>query len=317
MQIRKSVYFALLAVSGIVASGSAHAAPISWSIVSSASSISLAIPNQSLTITSTSSIASGIVGTSLSISLRALNPGTATASTPTGWTIGNSENVSGVLQTDTDFETFIKFLSVQDPPNSGPTLIDGIDSGSYAPLADGSAGTALGDFGTRIFAGSGPIVGGLSLDFAFRNMLYALTSAASITINGADQFAASGTNFGVNNLDLAFRARNGSGLGGPAFVGLLGSGAANITGLTTSNTAGNGTLVITPKVGGDIATLTIPITQTLNIPLDSGGLLFFKLNVSGTIVATAIVPEPGTLALLGVGLAMLAPMTIRRYRRQA
>ena len=317
MQIRKSTLFAALAVCGIFAGTSAHAAPISWSIVSSASSISLAIPNQTLTITSSSSIASGLVGTSLTVSIRALNPGTASASTPTGWTIGNTQNVSGVLQTDTDFDTFIKFLSVQDPPNSDLTVIDGINSGDYAPLADGSAGTAPGDFGTRIYAGAGAVLGGLNLDFAFRNILYALSSTSAIPIDGLDQFAASSTDFGVDSANLAYRGRNGFGLGGSTFVGLIGSGAATIDALSTSNAAGNGSLVVTPKFGGDLATLTIPITQTLAIPLDSDGLLVFKLNVSGSIVATAIVPEPGTFALLGVGLAMLAPVAVRRYRRGA
>jgi hypothetical protein len=315
MQIRKCGLIALLAVSGIVASGSAHAAPISWKIVSSASSISLAIPNQTLTITSTASISPPLVGTSISVSMRALNPGTGTASTPTGWTIGNVENIFGTLQTDTDFQSFIKFLDVQDPPNSDPTTIDGIDSGSYAPLADGSPGTALGDFGTRIFAGNP--VGVLNLDFAFRNMLYDLTSGVIGTSGSLNNhtFPASSTFFGVENADLAFRARNGGGLAGSAFVGLIGSGSANIGGFGTDNTAGNGSIVVTPQVGGDLAVLTIPITQTLLIPLDSDGLLVFKLNVSGTIVATAIVPEPATVGMLALGLAMLAPVAIRRRRR--
>jgi hypothetical protein len=313
--MRISAALACLAVGLISLTGSANAAPISWNIVSSASSISLAIPNQTLTITSTSSIASGLIGTSLTISMRALNPGTGTASTPTGWTIGNKEQLSGTLQTDTDFLTNISFLDVQAFPNTSPTIINGIDSGSYAPLADGSAGTASGDFGTRIYAGSGVILGGLNLDFAFRNVLYDLISG-SIPIT-ATSFPSNQTDFGIENADLAFKSRNGFGLGGSTFVGLVGSGAANIGGTATDNTAGAGSLVVTPKVGGDLAKLTVPITQTLVIPLDSDGLLFFKINVSGVIVATAIVPEPATIGMLAVGMAMLAPVAVRRWRKRS
>lgn len=317
MRMRISAALACLAVGLISLTGSANAAPVSWTIVSSASSVSLAIPNQTLTITSSSSIASGLIGTSLTVSLRALNPGTGSASTPTGWTIGNSQRISGTLQTDTDFQTSIQFLDQMVLPNTAPTIIDGIDSGSYAPLADGSAGTAPGDFGTRIYAGAGALLGGLNLDFAFRNALYALNSGV-LAINGSDEFAANGTNFGIDSANIAYRGRNGFGLGGSTFVGLIGSGAASLNGAATNNTnAGVGKVVVTPQVGGDLATLTLPITQTLVIPLDSDGLLVFKVNVSGFVTATAIVPEPATVGMLAVGMAMLAPVAVRRWRKRA
>jgi len=52
MRMKLRAGLALLAVGLIGLTGSANAAPISWFIVSSASIISLAIPNQTLTITS-------------------------------------------------------------------------------------------------------------------------------------------------------------------------------------------------------------------------------------------------------------------------
>ena len=237
MRIKISVVVACLALGLVSPTNSAKAAPISWNIVSSASSISLAIPNQTLTITSSSSIVSGVLGTSLTVSLRALNPSTGTDSIPTGWTIGNSQNVAGVLQTDTDFQSYIKFLDQL--PSTDPTLINGIDSGSYAPLADGSAGTASGDFGAHIYAGAGITLGGLNLDLAFRNALYLLNSGVVGTsgVLNNHTFAASDTNFGMG-ANVAYRSRNGFGLGGSAFVGLLGSGAQTLNAVSTNNTAG-------------------------------------------------------------------------------
>jgi len=304
MRKRISAALACLAVGVIGLTGSASAAPVTWNIVSSASSISLAIPNQTLTITSSSSIASGLIGTSLTISLRALNPGTASASTPTGWTIGNKQNVQGTIETDTDFTSSIEFLTGSN--------IEGIDSGSYAPLADGSAGTASADFGTRIYAGAGALLGGLNLDMAIRNVLYDVVSGA-IGIGGGGSFAASGTDFGLDNANLAYRGRNGFGLGGSTFVGLIGSGTAGIGGLSTDNTAGAGSVVVV----GPNATLTLPITQTLAVPLDDDGLLVFKLNVTGTLVATAVVPEPATMGMMALGLAMLAPAAVRRWKKRS
>ena len=73
---------------------------------------------------------------------------------------------------------------------------------------------------------------------------------------------------------------------------------------------------MTPKVGGDLATLTIPIVQTLNIRLDNENLAIVQINVTGTIVATAIVPEPATIGMLAVGMAMLAPVAVRRWRKR-
>lgn len=303
MRKRISAALACLAAGVIGLTGSANAAPVTWNIVSSASTISLAIPNQTLTVTSSSSIVSGVIGTSLTVSLRALNPGTASGSTPTGWTIGNKQNIQGTLDTNTDFTSSIQFLNT--------SSISGIDSGSYAPLADGSAGTASADFGTRIFAGIG-FLGTLNLDMAIRNVLYELNSG-TLGVTGGN-FAANGTDFGLDAANIAYRARNGGGLAGGSLVGLVGSGAASVGGLSTDNTnGGNGTIAVV----GPNATLTLPITQQLAIPLDSGGLLTFKLNISGTVVATAVVPEPATMGMMALGLAMLAPAAVRRWKKRS
>ncbi|MBL9125393.1 MAG: PEP-CTERM sorting domain-containing protein [Planctomycetaceae bacterium] len=313
--MRRQLSFALsaLAACALAASGTATAAPITWNIVSSASSVSFAIPNQTFTLTSSSSIASGLIGTSLSISLRALNPNSAASgSTPTGWTIGNKQNVSGYFATDTDFVSSIKFLN-----GPGANFIDGIDSGNFSPLPDGSEpGTASADIATRLYIGAGILIGGLNLDLAFRNMLYDVSSGVIPVSSGS--FNSNLASFGNLDSDIAYKARNGFGLGGGTFVDLIGSGYATELGgaSTTSTGAAPGTIVVTPKIGGDVAKLTLPFNIPINMALDEEGLLTLKLNVTGTLVATAIVPEPTTYALLAIGMSCMAPAAIRRWRRR-
>ncbi len=312
MRWKNIAALAILAASLIGLTGSAAAAPVNWNIISSASTIALAIPDQTLTITSSASIADGVVGTSLSIAVRALNPGTASGSAPAGWTVGNKQNVSGVLQTDTNLLGNIKFLQAQEPPDNAPTIIDGITSGSYSPLEDGGPGSMPGDFATRLYFSSGPSIGGLNIDLAFRNILYSLVSGNIPMLDG--EFAANQTAFGIDNGDMAYRGRSGIGPAGPAFVALVGSGSVDIGGISSSNTSAlPGTYELAP---GLTPTLTVPISQSLSIPLDPNGALMLNVNVLGTIVAIHPVPEPAALGLLAVGVAMLAPVTVRRWRRR-
>lgn len=312
MNCRKCVALACVAAGVLLASSKASAVPVTWTVVSSASSISLSMPNQTITITSSSPFTSSFTGlTSISVSFRALNPGTASASTPTGWTIGNKQNVSGYFATDTDYISSIKFLGGA----QNITKVDGIDSGSYAPLADGSPGTASADFGVRIFGGGTVLIffsGTANVDVAFRDMIYDATSGV-IPIAGGSFDSNLVTTGSYAGADLAYRARDGGGTLGSTFVGLIGSGAATLpaTG-TLSSGAAAGSIVITPKVGGDIATLTLPIKIPVEIPLDDDGLVKFKANITGTLVGTLVVPEPTAWMLAAVGLAMLSPLAVMR-----
>jgi hypothetical protein len=60
-------------------------------------------------------------------------------------------------------------------------------------------------------------------------------------------------------------------------------------------------------------TITIPISQA--IPLDLGGGVLINATATGTIVATAIVPEPSTSALGDAGLLQSALMMIYGRRK--
>ena len=252
-------------------------------------------------------------GTSMTVTLRALNPNSAaSASTPTGWTSGNSQNISGHFATDTDFVSSIKFLNAP-----GAKLIEGIDSVLFSPLSDGSEpGTASADFATRLYIGSGALIGGWNMELAFRNVLYDISSGAIAISSGA--FASNSVSIGTLSENLAYKSRSPFGLGGATFVGLFGSGSAtNVEGTSTNSVgAADGSISLTPKVGGDVATLFLPFNIPITYALDSAGLLNLKMNLTGTLVATAIVPEPATYALLTIGMSCLVPAVLSKWRRR-
>jgi len=283
----------------VTAAVTARGAVVSWHIVSSVSSVTLTIPNSTLTLTSTGGITGSAV-TSATVTFRILNPGTGTTSTPTAWTIGNKQYLEGSLNSITDFSSSIQFLA----PSS---YIRGIDSGSYQPLADGSAGITLGGFGMRVFGGFQSIFGTFNADVAIRNAMYALTSS-SLPVDGLGQFPLnSGLQFGLDSADVAHRTRNVGGLFGSYFLGNLSSGAASLSSQVTSNNATSGLVIGSPSWGQ----LTIPINVPVQISLDADGMYMLNGNLTGSIYAVCM-PEPSTYAMLAIGLAMLGPTLLRR-----
>jgi hypothetical protein len=60
-----------------------------------------------------------------------------------------------------------------------------------------------------------------------------------------------------------------------------------------------------------LETLFIPVTVA--IPFDDLGLPL-TIAVTGQITATRVVPEPGTIAMLGAGLVGLVAVGRRRFR---
>ena len=248
--------------------------------------------------------------------LQAFNPNSAaTATTPTGWTIGNKQNLSGSFSTDTDFVTSIKFLG-----GPGGNQISGIDSGSYSPLADGSEpGTALADIAARLRVGvqSPTTVGGWNMDLALRNVLYSLESGVlPVTLGSFDSNLVSS---GLLSEDIAYRGRNGFGVFGGILTGLVGSGtetsAAGDSAASVGASAGSVVVVTTPE--GSVATLTVPFNVPITLDVQAGGfsLPIIHMNLTGTIVGAAMVPEPATVGMLAVGMAMLVPIAVRRWRR--
>ncbi|HEY4309429.1 MAG TPA: PEP-CTERM sorting domain-containing protein [Pirellulales bacterium] len=82
----------------------------------------------------------------------------------------------------------------------------------------------------------------------------------------------------------------------------IGGNSGNIAG------AANGTIV----TAGGISTLTIPVFVDVVV---NTGLLVVDAIFSGQIVATAVVPEPSSFALAGLGLIALVPAVRRRLRK--
>ena len=293
-----SVARAFLLIGLTFACSSAQAAVVSWHIVSSASTVALVIPNGTLTLTSTGGI-TGSAATSATLTLRVLNPGTGTTATPTGWTIGNKQYLQGSLNSITDFSSSIQFLA--------PSVIDGIDSGSYQPLADGNAGTAPADFGMHVFGGFSTILGTFNTDVAIRQVLSLLTGGA-IPIDGLGQFPTdSGLQFGIESADVAHRTRNIGGIFGNFLGQTIGSGAATLASQVTGNNGTPGTILGDPGNG----ILIIPINVPIQIPFGADGQFMLNGTLSGSIYAVCM-PEPSTYALLAIGLVTLGPGLLRR-----
>jgi hypothetical protein len=80
-------------------------------------------------------------------------------------------------------------------------------------------------------------------------------------------------------------------------AGTLGSGTQSLVGGSGLNQAAGGSLTVT----GSDAVLTLPIFYVTPLDIDGDGTDDSEMTVTGTLVGTAIVPEPATLALVGLG----------------
>ncbi len=79
--------------------------------------------------------------------------------------------------------------------------------------------------------------------------------------------------------------------------------------LPSPNQTGGGTL----SLAGDVYTLTLPLLSVY--PVTVAGLTVLTA-YSGQIVATAVVPEPGTFVLATIGATAIAVFA-RKFRRRA
>jgi hypothetical protein len=164
---------------------------------------------------------------------------------------------SGTIRTDRGPGT-IQFL--------GGSAVDANVSGSWQPLADGSAGTASADYGGRaqfnIFA---------TLYFAARNVVADLTSGAMPVTNG--DFDQSTTTMTFAQGSIGYRdSPFGATAGMRSLVGE--SGTLSGTGLLTTEM----------QPGELLETLTIPINSSVSIPAGDG---FVNLTLTGQLVAAA------------------------------
>jgi len=283
----------------------AQAGLVTWTIVSSASAVSLGIPDQALNLN----------GTNATVRIR--NQGGSSNT----WNIGNKASLAGTFDTQYQDGSSIQFLF-------GADSITSLNSGNYRPnpAAFNAANTntanpdgqfqnttsAAGVYGSRIRAS----VSILTLDLAYIN-LYDVTSdigSPSLALTGVpavlQTFAANGIDqFGIQAATIALDGLNA------LLVGQL--LPDTFTGFTAVYSA-NGSLGLatitapSPILDPTLRRMSIPILVSATTDLDGTPL---TINTTGTIVAEAHVPEPSTLLMAGVGLVALGYHARRKLRR--
>ncbi len=191
---------------------------------------------------------------------------------------------------------------------------------NLAPAIGGAAAspTAPADYGFSVSlveiifqVASGPL--------AIRNMVNDFASNTTIPTTGTPTNLSWASNTGAESIvsngslpmgSLDYYVTLGTIVGG----GTVG-GTTTISGLPLSANSAptHGTLV----TSGLNQTITVPIAQTITYTdaISSTESITVNLTLTGSLVGTGIVPEPGSFALLGVGLAALVPLAVRRFRR--
>ena len=288
---------ALLLVSLLATPATTWAVPLTWTIDSSLSSLSMAVPDQSVTIDSLTA----------TIQFRNQSGGNAGP-----WNVGNTAPVAGTIATDYVDGTSIQFLSIASDiyaPTSGnyrpnPAAFNpGAINASNPEGQFSNSSTSPGVFGGRVRANL--IITVDAAYFNFYEVSYTLDSSAlGIT---AGSFAADALSFGFEEVVAGFDGIN-------TIVGqpIPDVQAAIVTGFLAANLALGGTVTSPDPVGNPLLRrLTIPIDT--DFALDLGDGLALSSTVSGTIVAfaTLSLPEPGMLVLLGVALALQASRRLR------
>ncbi len=276
------------------------AAPLTWTINQSASSVTVNIPQQNITVGTTT------------LPARMVNQSSSGTGSGSSWTSGNSAHLSGTIATNYADGSSIQFLT-------GQSHINGVLSTvNYFPnpanfVQNPSLPTGEGSFtGTR--GGSGPAVFGgvaqLNILFGFSDAgplvfpSYELDVASGVLPISGTSFNATGTSLGTELATIALDVTNS-----------LVSSQLGYSGLYTSfstadfaNTLSGGTITSGP---GLLRTLTLPINVQFQIV---SGSLTLNGSETGTLVATAMVPEPGSFALLVAGVSLAGLFFVRRRR---
>jgi len=291
MSWTKKCALAVMATCAIsLASATARAASVTWTINSSLSKVSLAIPDQV------------VQGNKIG-----LRNQTGSGST---WTVGNTAFMSGTIGS-----TYTEGGSLDfNPANT----ILGINSGNYRPNPAafnplvtstintlgtyGNSSLAPGVFGTKAVAVDA--FGLAAAYLAFRSVSYDIDSLAPMPFTGpttGGTFNTAGIQFGIANALIDVDGIS---------ILIVGQLIPDMANTPISNLIGTST-----NPGGTItgAGLNRTITIPLNIPIaiDVDGLIL-TASLTGSITASAVVPEPSTLMMAGIGLVSLAVCARRR-----
>ncbi len=165
-----------------------------------------------------------------------------------------------------------------------------LQPGPQMPGIGGVAGSAPANVGLSIGPGLGTV--------AIRNELISVSSGPTPLVGG--------TTFDLTALTLTI-VTGTLDYNVPSFSQVGTSDLSDTTGMPTS---GTGTLV------GDV--LTIPVSVSFTFEISPGPPpQMATVNLLGQLVATRVVPEPGTIALFGLGTVAIVTMGYRRRRKKA
>jgi PEP-CTERM motif len=304
MNLRKLCFTAtFVAIAGCYLGASAKAELIGWSIDSSKSSLKLAFVDSAV----------NLDGTIATIRLRNQSGGNGGP-----WNVGNVAPIAGTL-----WSNYVEIGPHSIEFLSAPGFMNGVNSGSYRPNpaalnpastnAENPNGqyvnttTAAAVFGVRARA-SVSILTVDAAQLAIRNVNYDMTSGVvGVTGSSGGTFAASLTSFGILSSVIDVDGFSIIIVGQP-----IPDGPIPLNNLIAGNTAGAATIT---DLGGLSRSLSIPIAIPFAIPVDDDPTHDIVGTATGTIFATAIVPEPSTLALSMLGLGLFVPWWARRRKR--
>lgn len=168
------------------------------------------------------------------------------------------------------------------------------DTGSWSPLPGGAIGAAPANIG---------LGGAFSASVAFRNIEIALITPSLPTTGGPSIFSfdpSATLSFVGGSVD--YRA---------TFFFTISGGSSDIVG-SSGLVSGSGATI---EVDGILATLTMPFSATgFFVDIDTAEGVTGELDLTGIIVATAVIPEPSTVVSMLMGAPGVAFIVLRRAR---
>ena len=288
--VSSKLFAVIVALNATLVASRVGAAPITYTISAAQSHLTIGAVNQGIPLTIAQSTGSDTTSLSGSI-LAEIGGGSISLLSHNSITYNNqaslqSPGVGG------------GFASAGAPAN-GFSSPPGLPLPSFpgsGPAAYGELFIIPNDLSDSLDVNNSTLVGYVAL----RSLLSDITGATPLN---AGSFTTDALSLKIIAGNLDYNLNNGTGDGSPFTHGF-----ASVGGNSGANSgAGNGSVV----TAGGFQTITIPIR--LDVPVNTG-LFAFDLIITGQIVAqAAIVPEPGTFGMAGVGLIGVISLFCPRF----